>query len=269
MKLNQIVGLYLNRILNKIGYEVRGKIDQSLSRYVSDIREYTEIVSIVRKYTMVAPLGLASLYEQAIHCEKHKINGSFIECGVWKGGAIGLMALVNLRHSSTRRHIHLFDSFQEICEPDEGIDGERALREVKSMASYAGTKGRLIPLRGIYDHKGGPGTVKGNQDLLESKIGYDPNYLHYHIGWFQDTLPTIVDSIGEIALLRLDADWYASTKICLDYLFDKVVQGGFVIIDDYGAYEGCRKAVDEFLAMKEQPYFLNFVNNDIRYIVMS
>jgi hypothetical protein len=226
------------------------------------------MIKLIRSKTMVAIQGLISLYEQAVFCEKQELAGDFVECGVWKGGAVGLMALVNLKHGHVRRHIHLFDSFEEICEPDETIDGKRAVNEVKMWTKAGGTKGRLIPLRGIYEHRGGPGTIQENKQLLEHTIGYDSQYLHYHKGWFQNTLPEQHREIEKIAILRIDADWYASTKICLEYLFPKVVSGGFVIIDDYGAYNGCRKAVDEYIKASGKSLFLNYVNSDIRYIIV-
>lgn len=71
--------------------------------------------------------------------------------------------------------------------------------------------------------------------------------------------------ISPIAILRLDADWYASTKVCLDFLFDKVVKGGFVIIDDYLCYEGCRKAVNEFLRARGMAPYLHYVDGHGRY----
>jgi hypothetical protein len=67
-------------------------------------------------------------------------------------------------------------------------------------------------------------------------------------GWFEESLPGCVEQIGDIAVLRLDSDWYASTKFCLEKLYDSVVSGGAVIIDDYFTFTGCRKAVDEFRA---------------------
>jgi hypothetical protein len=89
--------------------------------------------------------------------------------------------------------------------------------------------------------------------------------VYYYEGWFQETLPVCKDQIEKIAILRLDADWYASTKICLEFLYDKVVPGGFVIIDDYGTYEGCKKAVDEFREKQRITAFMVHVNHDCRY----
>ncbi len=227
--------------------------------------EVQKKLSLVRNNTMVSYECLVTLFQQVRHCEIHDLPGGYVECGVWKGGAAGLMALANLSYGAERRHIHLFDAFDDICEPDPAVDGERAISEAEEWAGVdrSDLSGKLMPLTGIYDQRGGPGTVQEVKQLLEDKVGYHPEFLHYHEGWFQDTLPAA--DTGDIALLRLDADWYASTKVCLDFLYDKVVSGGFVIIDDYGAYDGCRKAVDEFVADRGIDAFLNHVNVDCRY----
>jgi O-methyltransferase len=253
----------LKKLLASAGYEVRRKQKEEPLHY--DSIEARECIEPIRKNTMVGGTGLMSLFQQAVFCEQHGMPGSFVECGVWKGGSCGLMALVNLKYGSARRHIHLFDSFQEICEPDAAVDGELAVTQIKEWSRAPGSSGQLIPLTGFYDHLGGPGTLEENKALLERKIGYPGEYLHYHVGWFQDTLPKDAASVGPIAILRLDGDWYASTRICLSHLYENVVKGGFVIVDDYGTYDGCRKAVDEFLHGHAPPVFLPKVNNDIRY----
>ena len=80
-------------------------------------------------------------------------------------------------------------------------------------------------------------------------------------GWFQNTLPEIKDKIGPIAILRLDSDWYESTKCCLDNLYDNVIQGGYIVIDDYGCWEGCKRAVDEFLEKRNMKINLIKIDN--------
>lgn len=227
--------------------------------------EAMALIPLVRAYTMTTLPRLITLYQQVRYCETAGIPGAFVECGVWKGGSMGLMALANARLSTTRRDLHLFDAFTEICEPDERVDGARALREVRAWTASAGTQGRLRPLTGVYDAFGGPGTLEENRTLLEQVIGYDPDRVHYHVGWFQDTLPEEAAAVGPIAVLRLDGDWYASTKVCLEHLYDQVVPGGVVIIDDYATYDGCRKAVDEFIALRGLKVFLAHVDPDCRY----
>jgi O-methyltransferase len=257
------------KLISIFGYEITrkpsGKVDYSYG--FEQEQEAREAIAIVRKNTMVSYKPLITLFQQVRHCEINSINGDYVECGVWKGGAVGLMALANIKYRQKRRDIHIFDIFSDICEPDPAIDGEFTIRQVAELAGVdkRSLKGRLKPVKGVYDSHGGPGTVKIVRKLLEDKIGYDKNFLHYHKGWFQNTLPDVAKEINKIAILRLDADLYASTKICLDYLYEKVVSGGFLIIDDYGTYEGCKRAVDEFREKKGIRSFLNHVNQDCRY----
>ena len=120
---------------------------------------------------------------------------------------------------------------------------------------------------GFYDDVGGHGTLQACQELLEQKIGYAPSLIEFHTGWFQDTVPTQAAKIGPIAVLRLDGDWYASTKVCLDHMYDQVSDGGFIIIDDYGTYDGCRLAVDEFFSSRQSHPFLNRVDASCYYLI--
>jgi len=233
-------------------------------------KEAEESIGLIKNNTMLSKRRLVTLYQQVAYCEKAKIHGSFVECGVWKGGAVGLMAAANLRLAKTRREIHLFDSFQEICEPDSAFDGKKAIEEVRTFTGLIGRdKGNLIPLRGIYDFMGGAGSLKESRDLLEDKLAYPADFINYHVGWFQDTMPKVSNQMGPIAILRLDGDWYASTKVCLEYLFDKVVKGGVVIIDDYGTYDGCRLALDEFLVNRKIYTYINSVDSDCRYLIKN
>lgn len=261
---------FVKRLLIKAGFDVRRVQVAAVSLDESpDITEYRSALDLVRKNTMVPDSGLESLYDQVRYCEEAEIDGALVECGVWKGGSVGMMALANLRWGKKRRQLHLFDSFKSICEPDARVDGERALREVRQFSPDGGTTGQLCPLDGFYDSMGGPGSVEEVSNLLEEKIGYPKLSTRIHIGWFQDTLPLVARDIGAIALLRLDGDWYASTKICLEHLAAKVVTGGIVVIDDYGTYDGCRKAVDEYLQSFSRKPYLHRVADDIRYWIVA
>ena len=230
--------------------------------------EANSAIKVVRKNTMLPYVNLLTLYEQIIYCERSGLEGDFVECGVWKGGAVGLMASANLKHGSKRRNLHLFDAFEEICAPNEDLDGERAIHEVKKiLGEDARVKGELTPLTGIYDKYGGASDIDVCKSLIESKIGYPVENVFYHKGWFQNTIPERASRINSIAVLRLDGDWYESTKICLEHLYDKVVSGGIVIFDDYGLYEGCKKAVDEFFYSRNENYFLNYSSWACRYLI--
>lgn len=222
-------------------------------------------IATVRPHSMVAYSGLGSLYEQVRHCERAGIEGAFVECGVWHGGAAALMAIANLAEGPVRRQLHLFDSFVGIPEPIDGIDGERALSDAKGRSKSAA--GGELKVAWDYAERGGPGSAAQVSSLLES-VGYDVDQVRFHVGWFQETVPAFAPTIGPIALLRLDGDWYESTKVCLDHLYRYVVPGGFVIVDDYGAYAGCRRAVDEFMDSLQERPFISRVNSEIRYLVM-
>ena len=263
---------FVRKTINRFGYDIVRYADPRKRNLNLDENlgfdmeaEATEAIRIVKDNTMLSKRRLVTLYQQVAYCERSGLSGAFVECGVWKGGAVGLMALANLKHGAVRRHIHLFDAFQDICEPDEAKDGERAVREVRLFTGSRSPKGCLQPLEGFYDQWGGYGSLEENQKLLEERIDYERDRLHYHVGWFQDTVPVVHDSIGDIALLRLDGDWYASTKVCLDHLYDHVVPGGIIILDDYGTYEGCRKAVHEFLDGRGLLPYLCHVDSDCRF----
>jgi len=259
----------IRKTLGACGYEIHRKVVPSCSNEPNTLGydyedKAREAIRIVRQHTMVTYPSLITLYQQAVFCETHGVSGSFVECGTWKGGAVGLMALANLKHGRARRHLHLFDSFEGIPEPDASVDGEQALREVRSVGG--GTTGKLVAVRGFYENlASGVGTLEANKHLLETTIGYDPKFVHYHKGWFQNVLPQVAPGIGPIALLRLDGDWYASIKVCLEHLYDHVVSGGFVVIDDYNLYEGCQKAVDEFMSTRRIQAFLIHVDATARY----
>ena len=252
----------IHGLVNHLGYDIIRKRSIPSSPLIPDSlsADMKQGMQLVQNHTMLPPQRLVSLFQQALFCEISRMTGAFVECGTWKGGAVGLMAFVNLRHGKGLRHIHLFDSFEGIPEPDKDLDGERAHQEVSDVGGES--EGRLQAVDGFYEaYADGVGTLDDNKNLLQKIIGYDASHLHYHKGWFQDTIPNDAKLVEDIAILRLDGDWYASTKICLDYLYDQVVPGGFIIVDDYGYYEGCRNAVDEFLDGRGIHVYMQAIDN--------
>lgn len=190
----------------------------------------------VRPYTMVPYEGVNNVYDLSTFVEEKKMPGAFVECGVWKGGCSAVMA-ETAKKAGAGRLTWLFDSFEGLPEPT-AIDGA----EAKKMAEDHVT-GELKPIGQLV------GTL-GNVQEIFTKLKIDSQKVRIVKGWFQNTLPQNKVNIGPISLLRLDGDWYESTKTCLENLFDQVVPGGFIIIDDYGHWEGCQKAVDAFLGTR-------------------
>jgi len=111
------------------------------------------------------------------------------------------------------------------------------------------------------------GAYEQVEALLFSKLGLARDRVFMVKGWFQDTLPKYKDKIGAISLLRIDADLYKSTKCCLENLYDNVVVGGYIVIDDYGALSGCKKAVDEFLKEPDIKVTLNRTDFAVHYFL--
>jgi hypothetical protein len=262
-----MLGYNIIKVPRSTGNILKDRLSKNLKMGYVYEDEAFEAMKVVSSNTMLPYEPLVTLFEQVIYCEKNNIEGDFVECGTWKGGATGMMALATLKYGTTRRHLHLFDAFQEICQPDEEHDDKQIVEEVKRLAKKKQFEADLKPLTGVYDQFGGPGTLSENKKLLEQVIGYPETHLHYHVGWFQDTVPAEAETISKIAILRLDGDWYQSTKVCLDHLYDKVVKNGVVIIDDYGYNTGCKKAVDEFFAERKVSPILNYVNPTCRYFI--
>ena len=186
--------------------------------------------------TLVSYDRLLNTYDLARQVEQDGREGAFVECGVWRGGVAALMALV-ARQAGRGRPTHLFDSFEGLPRPTVE-DAEDYQTWGKGTPEAGGPA--LEPI-GLY--------VAGLEEVahfLFDRLGLNPEKVLLHKGWFQHTLPAARARVKQIALLRIDADWYSSVKVCLDQLYDNVIDGGYVILDDYGAYPGCKQAVDEF-----------------------
>lgn len=215
-------------------------------------------VARIKQHTMTSFERLASLWQQVRYLDRYRISGSFVECGVWKGGSTGMMALAHRSSNETpTRDLHLFDSFEGLPEPDAALDG------AKSVAYAGAGDGRLRSVGKCV------GTLDENRELMERMLGYPERLLHYHVGWFQDSIPREAPALGPIALLRLDGDWYESTRLCLEHLYDKVVRGGIVVIDDYGHYKGCRDAVDAFIEKRNEPILLSHIDYTGRFWIKT
>ena len=267
MEAPQILKQLVKKLLHLSGYQLRrvrgGPSRQDwgwnpwLTYAIPD-----SVLSMVKDHTMLSQVRLQALANGAWHVVKNSIGGDVVQCGVWRGGSAALLAHVIQVSGGPCRCLHLFDSFEGIPEPDEKVDGVRALEEAKRFGM--GTQGRLIPNPQVYLNMGRPvGYIEDVRQLLEQTMGYDPRLVCYHKGMFEHVIPAEHEQIQSIAVLHLDGDLYSSTKVCLEYLYDKVVSGGIVIIDDYGAYDGCRKAVDEFFGQRGAHPYLHQVDREV------
>ena len=192
----------------------------------------------VRPYTMVAQQSLLELANEVRTLLAMNIAGNFVECGVWKGGSAFLMAeLLRAADQGDRprdRTVWLFDSFEGLPAPVQ-IDGTAANAWANDKSSPAYRDNLRVSLD----------DVRAAAQQLEVS-----SYTEFVKGWFDQTLSDNRERIGPIALLRIDADWHASVRCCLESLFDQVVDGGLVVLDDYYTWRGCAVAAHEFLGAR-------------------
>lgn len=198
---------------------------QSLKSRLSD--------RLIRRSTMVGPERIANLARLAQRLEDEQIPGDVVECGVYKGGTAALLART-ATHSRLPRTLWLFDVFDGMP-PATAADGPEAASWVGSLASSPQKVSRLL-----------------------RRTGADLSRVRIVPGLFQQTFPSV--QIPQIALLNIDADWYESVKLCLESFYNAVVPRGFISLDDYGAWPGCRRAVDEFFLHRHLSFPLHPVD---------
>ena len=195
-------------------------------------RQRTETVFRVMPYSLVGWRGLEATSVVLDKVGVLGAKGAYVECGVARGGSAALMALAAAK-SRQNPMLWLFDSFEGLPEP--------------TLDDYAGSNGKTGPHVRPLQKGSCLGTYKEVEQLLFVKLRLSRDNIRMVKGWFQDTLPVSRDKIDSIAVLRLDGDWYESTRCCLDNLYDLVSENGYIIVDDYGSCYGAQKAVDEFM----------------------
>lgn len=240
-KLNLAAKRVLPRALYRPLYEsgistyralIRGMYRRHVYFSSGDDRVRAQTVLRVMPYSLVGHSGLEATYDAVADVEKRGVQGSVVECGVAQGGCAGLMCLVVAKSG---RPVFLFDSYEGLPDPtqEDYVNGKTGLHQRDLR------RGECL------------GTVEQVSSLLFDTLKLDRTKITLIKGWFQNTLGPNADRVSPIAVLRIDADWYESVKCCLDALYDRVVSGGYIIIDDYGSCFGAKKAVDEFLEARK------------------
>jgi O-methyltransferase len=207
-------------------------------RLLPHLLRQKRLLRLVQPFSLVEKPRLRSLYELASRVNKEEIPGDFVECGVYNGGTAAILAHFATR-SPLQRTLWLFDSFEGMPQTTDR-DGDAASEYI----------GQLV------------GNVETVRSVLES-VGADLKRVHIVKGWFEESFRTV--TIPRIALLNIDADWYDSVKLCLDVFYDAVTPGGFISIDDYGHWPGCKQAVDEFFVARGISPSLHVVDYSARW----
>lgn len=234
----------INYPLGLLGLKLarKSKLPQVNQLDIEADKDFLSLYEMVKPYTMAEIERCYALYQSLRHVIKNKIPGDLVECGVWKGGSAMLMALVLKGYNETNRRIWLYDTFEGMTRPGEQ-DGANELKEWESLR-VSDTKNNMCysPIEEVRQHL--------------SRTGYPADNFVWVKGKVEDTIPGKIPAA--ISLLRLDTDWYASTSHELLHLFPLVASKGVLLIDDYGAWQGARKAVDEYFEGK--PVFLHRID---------
>jgi hypothetical protein len=215
----------------------------------------TEVLDRVRPYTLTSAERLVALLDATAYIVRRGVPGVLVECGVWRGGSVLAMIDTLQRLGETNREIFLYDTFEGMTRPSE-LDSSRFEPEESALATWSRdrSEGRRPWDWAFRSEIFGFEQVR---DLLYS-TGYPRDLIHFIVGPVEETLPDQAPS--EIALLRLDTDWYESTRHELVHLYPRLAHGGALIIDDYGHWEGARRAVDEYFASEAPPVLLSRID---------
>lgn len=190
-----------------------------------------DLAATVAPFTKSGPERIAGMIDALRRIDEDRIVGDIVECGIWRGGNIILA-----RKLSPDRVCWLYDTFTGMTEPGEF--------DVKRSGAAAITSYRKKEDLG---QRWAAASVAEVKDILRQTQTLDEDRLRFIVGDVAVTLRDPLNLPDAISLLRLDTDWYASTKVELEVLYPRLVPGGILIIDDYGHWLGARKAVDEYL----------------------
>jgi len=200
------------------------------------------ILEAVAPYSMVHETGVVFSMAAVVYAIKHRLPGMVIECGTWRGGCAVAMLLVQRElYGDIRKPVYMLDSFEGLPAVEER-DGPLA-----AQWQAGADKEKFFE------------NCKAAQEDLEKLLRrhrFEVGQYQMVRGWFADTVPTLANELSQpgIAVLRLDGDWYASTEVCLENLCPITCEKGIVIVDDYYAWDGCARAVHDYLSRKDLPY---------------
>jgi hypothetical protein len=227
----------LGRALARAGYELTRVPDPpQITRTHPDLdAPFAAVYARCAPFTATSPERAYAVWQAVLHVAAHDVEGDIVECGVWRGGSSMVAALALAHTRDSERRLYLYDTFSGMTEPssrDAGPDGvpvasywERAKRDDDALIMSAGVE-----------------DVRANM----ARTGIAAERLVLVAGPVEQTIPATVPD--RIAVLRLDTDWYESTRHELEHLWPLLATGGVLLIDDYGHWQGAREAVDEFFA---------------------
>lgn len=198
-----------------------------------------EILREVREFTMTTPERIIGAMDATKYIARQRVPGAIVECGVWRGGSVLAMIRALQSVGVDDREFYLYDTFTGMTKP---ADRDTSRFEEPALASWdAAKEAGAVPWGGLLQPPSF--TLTRVREFVLSS-GYPPERIHFVQGDVSATIPETAPV--EVALLRLDTDWYDSTRHELRHLYPRLSRRGVLIIDDYGHWDGCRTATDEY-----------------------
>ena len=248
----------VNWLIGQAGLELRRSpamsIDPPLEsndptpQFMDEPQWIREIIGKVSPFTMTSAERIVSLCHAIQYVSQNEIGGDIVECGVWRGGSMMAAALTLTHLGDTSRALYLFDTFEGMTQPahvDRDIRSGRLASDILSKEPKTGHVWAISPID----------AVRANLQTT----GYPDDRILLIKGRVEDTIPESAPE--QISVLRLDTDWYESTHHELSHLYPRLSEHGVLIIDDYGWWEGARKAVDEYFKANKLPLLLQRIDN--------
>ncbi len=243
---------YIRKVLRRFGYDIVHYV-----AFFDALRDLTEeqkkIIWRSQPFTMTSLERMAALLNAVSYVTRNRIPGDIAECGVWRGGSMMIVALTLLAHGDKNRSLYLYDTFEGMSAPTnadvspEGVAAQDLLKQTPQgigVWCYAGLE-------------------EVRQNILST--GYPAEKVHLVKGKVEETIPGTLP--GALSLLRLDTDWYESTRHELIHLYPLLQRKGVLVIDDYGDWQGARKAIDEYF--QKSDLFLHRIDRTGRIAIKA
>jgi hypothetical protein len=240
-----------HRVLARAGYTVqRVPNAERLAVTHPDLpEEFRAPLAEAAPISMTSVERMYALWQAVEHVERHDVVGDVVEAGVWRGGSSVLAARALLRHGPPHRDLWLYDTFEGMSEPTErDVDALSGRNMGDQWDAHRGKADDPVFAFGSLDE------VRRNM----AATGYPRARVHFVQGKVEETIPETMPD--RIAILRLDTDWYESTRHELEHLWDRLSANGVLIIDDYGHWAGAREAVDEYFSRRDDAPLLSRID---------
>lgn len=225
----------VGKTVSRFGFSVSRTVTLENRLPVEANAQDSKVIASVRPFTMTSSERIWSLLRAVDYVHQNNVAGDFVECGVWRGGSVMAMIAQLKNLNAPERTIWLYDTFEGMTEPtSHDVDSVAGVSAAQLLDSTDVADGNNVwCVASLEDVEANLSNTKYPQERLVFVKG--------------DVALTLSEKAPEkIALLRLDTDWYESTKAELEILYPKLVPGGVCILDDYGHWKGARKAVDEY-----------------------